>query len=199
MVHSDGIWSDFETAENKMKTKTVNGPFWRYLKRFWNAENKMKTKTVNGALWRYLKSFKVKLRPLPWSVIKRPTTIKGWLRFAINCVLHNLKVLQHRQFTSVWNNGEWSNKLYTVFLTGQGECKAKYNLMTRVTKLLLPFACFFYPLFDFSFHFIIFTFICSYNFLFYRTVSLHWLRFLVISIWVELCKPTFFVSLVDLA
>ena len=81
MVHSDGIWNDlalqrkknknkdakgciltvFETIWNYremfLKTRTLDGAFWRYLKQFGTAEKNLKTKTVKGAFWRHLNQF----------------------------------------------------------------------------------------------------------------------------------------------
>ena len=48
----------FGTAENILKTGTVNGSFWRCLKRFGTAENILKTGMVNGSFWRHLKRFR---------------------------------------------------------------------------------------------------------------------------------------------
>ena len=38
MVHYDGIWNDLELQKKKIKTRSVNGAFWRYLKRSGTAE-----------------------------------------------------------------------------------------------------------------------------------------------------------------
>ena len=60
--NKDGIWciliicNDLE-LQKKLITRTINGAFWRYLKRFETAEQIMKTRTVNGAFWWYLKRF----------------------------------------------------------------------------------------------------------------------------------------------
>ena len=38
MVHFDGIWNDLEMQRKKKKTRTLNGAFWRFMKRFGIAE-----------------------------------------------------------------------------------------------------------------------------------------------------------------
>ena len=64
----------FITAENMLKTRTVNSAFWRHLKRFVIAEKNLKTRTVNGALWRHLKQFRtteifLKTRTIKWCIL----------------------------------------------------------------------------------------------------------------------------------
>ena len=50
-MHSDGIWNDLE-LQKKKKTMSLEHALWRYLKRFGTAENNLKTRTVNGVFWR---------------------------------------------------------------------------------------------------------------------------------------------------
>jgi len=46
-----------ETAKKILKSRMLNGAFWRYLKRCFSVgtAEKIKSRTLNSAFWRYLK------------------------------------------------------------------------------------------------------------------------------------------------
>ena len=48
----------FGIADTFLKTRTLNSAFWRHSKLFGTGEKKMKTRTINGAFWLYLKWFR---------------------------------------------------------------------------------------------------------------------------------------------
>ena len=78
-MQSGAIWNDFELQRICLKTRTVNGGFWRHFKRVGTADTILKPRTVNGAFWRYLERFgtaeiiltRTRSRALLWHILKR--------------------------------------------------------------------------------------------------------------------------------
>ena len=72
MVHSDAIWNDaleVWTAEKKMGT--LNGAFWRYLKRCFGSWNSCENFEVNDANWSVLILFKTLLFFLKLELLRK--------------------------------------------------------------------------------------------------------------------------------
>ena len=74
-MHSDGIWNDLE-LQKKKKTMSLEHALWRW---FGTAENNLKTRTVNGVFWRLtivesiwnVRRKKMSLKHALWRDVKR--------------------------------------------------------------------------------------------------------------------------------
>ena len=53
-LHSHNYLKQFWTSDKILKTRKVNGAFWRHLKRFRTADTILQTRTLNGAFLRHL-------------------------------------------------------------------------------------------------------------------------------------------------
>ena len=100
----------FGTAE-KMKTRTVNGAFWQYLKRFRTARHILTTRAVNGAFWRYLSDLEMQRKK--WNNV-----FKAWILTVFKTIWNlYVKTCGCSTFTSIGLHFYVTFEIYIILST----------------------------------------------------------------------------------